>query len=191
MPDYAERNAFGNTRALPEFYWTRNTQMQCMRQTIVQTLEHAYAHHIQRLMVTGNFALLTGLAPKAVCDWYLAVYMDAFDWVELPNTLGMVLHTNGGYLESKPYYASGQYIKRMSNYCDQCAYKVTQSTSAEACPFNALYWHFLMRHRDLLGNNQRLTIMYKKLDRQSPEKQQALCIPATALLARLDAGESL
>ena len=117
MPDYATRNAFGNTRALPAFYWSGQTHMQCMRQTIGQTLNHAYAHHIQRLMITGNFALLAGIEPQQISDWYLAVYMDAFEWVELPNVLGMVMHADGGYLGSKPYCASGQYIKRMSNYC--------------------------------------------------------------------------
>ena len=191
MPEYATRNAFGNTRALPEFYWTGQTRMKCMSQAIGQTLEYAYAHHIQRLMVTGNFALLAGIAPQQVCDWYLAVYLDAFDWVELPNTLGMVMHADGGYLGSKPYCASGQYIKRMSDYCRGCAYKVTESTGEQACPFNALYWHFLMRHRDRLGGNQRLAMVYRNLDRQPEARQQALWQRGEALLARLDAGESL
>jgi len=191
MPEYATRNAFGNTRALPEFYWTGQTRMKCMSQAIGQTLEYAYAHHIQRLMVTGNFALLAGIAPQQVCDWYLAVYLDAFDWVELPNTLGMVMHADGGYLGSKPYCASGQYIKRMSDYCRGCAYKVTESTGEQACPFNALYWHFLMRHRDRLGGNQRLAMVYRNLDRQPEARRQALWQRGEALLARLDAGESL
>ena len=191
MPDYATRNAFGNTRALPEFYWTGQTRMNCMRQAIGQTLELAYAHHIQRLMVTGNFALLAGIAPQQVCDWYLAVYMDAFDWVELPNTLGMVMHADGGYLGSKPYCASGQYIKRMSDYCGDCAYKVSESTGESACPFNALYWHFLMRHRDQLRGNQRLGMVYRNLERMPEERQQALWQRGEQLLARLDAGEML
>ncbi|SIQ56891.1 deoxyribodipyrimidine photolyase-related protein [Aquipseudomonas alcaligenes] len=191
MPDYATRNAFGNTRALPEFYWTGQTRMNCMRQAIGQTLELAYAHHIQRLMVTGNFALLAGIVPQQVCDWYLAVYMDAFDWVELPNTLGMVMHADGGYLGSKPYCASGQYIKRMSDYCGDCAYKVSESTGESACPFNALYWHFLMRHRDQLRGNQRLGMVYRNLERMPEERQQALWQRGEQLLARLDAGEML
>ncbi|WP_373389569.1 cryptochrome/photolyase family protein [Pseudomonas alcaligenes] len=191
MPDYATRNAFGNTRALPEFYWTGQTRMNCMRQAIGQTLELAYAHHIQRLMVTGNFALLAGIVPQQVCDWYLAVYMDAFDWVELPNTLGMVMHADGGYLGSKPYCASGQYIKRMSDYCGDCAYKVGESTGESACPFNALYWHFLMRHRDQLHGNQRLGMVYRNLERMPEERQQALWQRGEQLLARLDAGEAL
>lgn len=191
MPDYAARNAFGNTRALPEFYWTGQTRMQCMRQAIGQTLEHAYAHHIQRLMVTGNFALLAGIAPQQVCDWYLAVYLDAFDWVELPNTLGMVMHADGGYLGSKPYCASGQYIKRMSDYCAGCAYQVAESTGEQACPFNALYWHFLMRHQDQLGGNQRLGMVYKNLERMPEARRQALWQRGEQLLARLDAGQAL
>lgn len=191
MPEYADGNLFGNSRPLPEFYWTGETMMNCMSQAIGQSLKHAYAHHIQRLMVTGNFALLAGIVPNQICEWYLAIYMDAFDWVELPNTLGMVMHADGGYLGSKPYCASGQYIKRMSDYCRGCAYKVTESTTDDACPFNALYWHFLMRHGDLLRRNQRMGIIYKNLDRMAEPKQQALWERGEALLARLDAGEAL
>lgn len=191
MPDYAEGNSFGNTRALPEFYWTGQTTMNCMRQAIGQSLKHAYAHHIQRLMVTGNFALLAGIAPKQVCEWYLAIYMDAYDWVELPNTLGMVMHADGGYLGSKPYCASGQYIKRMSDYCGGCAYKVTESTTDDACPFNALYWHFVMRHGNVLRDNQRMVMVYKNLDRMDAAKQNALWQRGETLLSRLDAGEAL
>ncbi|SFP63611.1 deoxyribodipyrimidine photolyase-related protein [Geopseudomonas sagittaria] len=191
MPDYAQRNAFANTRALPDFYWSGDTRMNCLRQAIGQTLEHAYAHHIQRLMVTGNFALLAGIQPRQLCDWYLAVYMDAFDWVELPNVLGMVLHADGGYLGSKPYCASGQYIKRMSDYCQGCAYRVGESTTEDACPFNALYWHFLMRHREPLQGNPRMTMVYKNLARMDEAKREALWRRGEALLARLDGGEAL
>ncbi len=191
MPDYAQGNAFGNSRPLPAFYWTGETRMSCMQQAIGQSLKHAYAHHIQRLMVTGNFALLAGIVPSQVCEWYLAIYMDAFDWVELPNTLGMVMHADGGYLGSKPYCASGQYIKRMSDYCRSCVYKVSESTTEDACPFNALYWHFLMRHGDRLRGNQRMGMIYKNLDRMPDNKQDALWQRGQALLARLDAGESL
>jgi len=190
MPDYADGNLFGNDRPLPDFYWTGDTRMNCMSQAIGQSLKHAYAHHIQRLMVTGNFALLAGIAPTQICDWYLAIYMDAFDWVELPNTLGMVMHADGGYLGSKPYCASGQYIKRMSDYCRNCAYKVGESTTDDACPFNSLYWHFLMRHGDLLRGNQRMGMVYKNLDRMTESKQQALWDRGQKLLAKLDAGES-
>ncbi|MGP6419673.1 cryptochrome/photolyase family protein [Pseudomonas putida] len=191
MPDYALGNSFGNDRPLPEFYWTGATQMNCMRQAIGQSLQHAYAHHIQRLMVTGNFALLAGIAPSQICEWYLAIYMDAFDWVELPNTLGMVMHADGGYLGSKPYCASGQYINRMSDYCRGCAYKVSESTADNACPFNSLYWHFLMRHGEQLRGNQRMAMMYKNLDRMPQAKQEALWQRGQNLLARLDNGESI
>ena len=191
MPDYAQGNAFGNSRALPEFYWSGATQMNCMRQAIGQSLQHAYAHHIQRLMITGNFALLAGIAPSQICEWYLAIYMDAFDWVELPNTLGMVMHADGGYLGSKPYCASGQYINRMSDYCRSCPYKVSESTADNACPFNALYWHFLMRHGEQLRGNQRMAMMYKNLDRMPSAKQEALWQRGQNLLARLDNGESI
>jgi deoxyribodipyrimidine photolyase-related protein len=142
-------------------------------------------------MVTGNFALLAGIAPSQICEWYLAIYMDAFDWVELPNTLGMVMHADGGYLGSKPYCASGQYIKRMSDYCRGCAYNVSESTTDDACPFNSLYWHFLMRHSDLLRGNQRMSMLYKNLDRMPEAKQQALWQRGEFLLAKLDQGESL
>jgi deoxyribodipyrimidine photolyase-related protein len=191
MPDYAERDFFGNSRPLPEFYWTGDTRMNCMSQAIGQSLQHGYAHHIQRLMVTGNFALLAGISPPQICEWYLAIYIDAFDWVELPNTLGMVMHADGGFLGSKPYCASGQYINRMSDYCRGCAYSVKESTGENACPFNALYWHFLMRHRDLLQRNPRMAIIYKNLGRMSEDKQQALWQRGEALLARLDAGQTL
>src|SRR3989344_4325290 len=191
MPEYAGGNLFGNSRPLPEFYWTGATKMNCMSQAIGQSLKHAYAHHIQRLMVTGNFALLARIEPSRICDWYLAIYMDAFDWVELPNTLGMVMHADGGYLGSKPYCASGQYIKRMSNYCGDCAYKVTESVGEQACPFNALYWHFLMRHREQLSGNHRLGMIYRGLDKMTEAKQQGLWTRGEQLLARLDAGEAL
>ncbi|MDG1580111.1 cryptochrome/photolyase family protein [Pseudomonas sp. GOM6] len=191
MPEYAELNAFGNRRALPEFYWTGDTSMRCMAQAIGQSLELGYAHHIQRLMVTGNFALLAGIAPKAICEWYLAIYLDAFDWVELPNTLGMVMHADGGYLGSKPYCASGRYIQRMSDYCGDCAYRVDQAVGEQACPFNALYWHFLRRHRDRLGTNPRLAMVYRNLDRMDEERREALWQRGEDLLARLDAGQAL
>lgn len=162
-----------------------------MAQAIDQTMELGYAHHIQRLMVTGNFALLAGIAPAAICEWYLAVYLDAFEWVELPNTLGMVMHADGGYLGSKPYCASGRYIQRMSNHCGACRYSVERATEDDACPFNALYWHFLMRHRDRLGDNPRLAMPYRNLERMAESRVTALWQRGEQLLARLDAGEAL
>ncbi|ANC03046.1 cryptochrome/photolyase family protein [Pseudomonas putida] len=191
MPEYAGLNHLGNERALPEFYWTGQTRMRCMAQAIGQTLRLGYAHHIQRLMITGNFALLAGIVPTAICEWYLAVYMDAFDWVELPNTLGMVMHADGGYLGSKPYCASGRYIQRMSDHCASCSYRVGQVTEEDACPFNALYWHFLIRHRTLLSANPRLALAYRGLDGMSASRRDAVWQRGQSLLARLDAGQAI
>ncbi|WP_349975747.1 cryptochrome/photolyase family protein [Pseudomonas sp. WHRI 8519] len=191
MPEYAALNYLGNDRALPEFYWTGRTRMRCMAQAIGQTLQLGYAHHIQRLVVTGNFALLAGIVPSAICEWYLAVYMDAFDWVELPNTLGMVMHADGGYLGSKPYCASGRYIQRMSDHCKACSYKVEHAVEEDACPFNALYWHFIIRHRDLLAGNPRLALVYRSLERMSVARREGVWARGEALLARLDNGQSL
>ena len=174
MPRYATENFLAADRPLPDFFWTGDTQMNCLRQSIGQTKKYAYAHHIQRLMVLGNFALLAGLAPKFVNEWYLIVYADAFEWVELPNVSGMVLFADGGYLASKPYAAGGAYINRMSNYCQNCRYKVAEKTGSDACPFNYLYWHFLIRNRDKLGNNARLGMIYRSLDRMSEDKQQTI-----------------
>lgn len=189
MPAYAEHNALGHTRKLPWFYWTGDTDMHCLSEAIGATRDHAYAHHIQRLMVTGNFALLTGVTPAEVCDWYLSVYADAYEWVELPNTLGMSLYGDGGLLASKPYAASGKYIQRMSNYCKSCRYSVSQSTGEKACPFNALYWHFLMRQRDTLGGNHHLRMPYRNLDRMAPEKRKALWDQAEGFLHKLERDE--
>jgi deoxyribodipyrimidine photolyase-related protein len=186
MPDYARENRLGNTRKLPWFYWTGETDMRCMHQAIDATRRNAYAHHIQRLMVTGNFALLTGVVPEEICDWYLAVYADAYDWVELPNTLGMVMHADGGYLGSKPYAASGKYIQRMSDYCANCKYSVSKATEEDACPFNALYWHFINRHRSDFENNPRMGMMYRNWEKQKPERRKALLARAEWLLENVE-----
>ena len=187
MPEYAERNALDHNQPLPSLYWSGETGMNCLRETITDTHDHAWAHHIQRLMVTGNFALLAGVEPAAVCDWYLCVYADAYEWVELPNTLGMALYADGGLLGSKPYAASGKYIHRMSDYCKGCRYSVQQATGPDACPFNALYWHFLMRQRPRLGTNQRLAMPYRNLDRMHPDRRQALFERGEAVVADPDA----
>jgi deoxyribodipyrimidine photolyase-related protein len=163
MPGYATGNFLEARRPLPGFYWTADTSMRCLHETVADTLRHAYAHHIQRLMVTGNFALLAGIRPEEVEAWYLLVYADAFEWVELPNVHGMVLHADGGLLGSKPYAASGAYIDRMSDYCKGCAYDVKQKSGASACPFNYLYWDFLMRNESKLGSNARLAMPYRSL----------------------------
>ena len=148
--------------------------MRCMQRALESTRKNAYAHHIQRLMVTGNFALLFGIEPRQICDWYLAVYADAFDWVELPNTLGMVMFADGGQLASKPYAASGKYISRMGDHCRNCRYNVKERTGSNACPFNALYWDFLMRHEDQLGDNQRMKMMYRNVERLQPADKAAI-----------------
>ena len=186
MPDYASMNFLEAERALPSFYWSGDTGMNCMKQSIDQTRRYAYAHHIQRLMVLGNFALLAGLDPRLVNEWYLVVYADAYEWVELPNVSGMVLFADGGYLASKPYAAGGAYISRMSNYCANCSYKVTRKTGEGACPFNYLYWDFLIRNRERLGGNARIGMMYKSLDRMAPERVETIRGDAAAFLATLD-----
>lgn len=185
-PGYAERNFFKNERPLPGFYWSGEPDMACLRACIEQTRAQAYAHHIQRLMVTGNFAMLTGIDPKAVHEWYLAVYADAFEWVELPNTLGMSQFADGGLLASKPYAASGSYINRMSDYCRDCRYKVSVKTGPDACPFNYLYWDFLARNRETLDRNPRLGRSYQTWDRFDPERQNTIREDANRFLETLE-----
>ncbi len=185
-PDYVERNALGAKRDLPSFYWTGETDMRCLREAIGQTLEYAYAHHIQRLMVTGNFALIAGVDPRQVHEWYLAVYADAYEWVELPNTLGMSLFADGGMLGSKPYAASGAYINRMSDYCGNCRYDVKQRTGPDACPFNALYWDFIARNEQKLRGNPRMAMPYKNWQRVADADKIALRSQAKHFLETLD-----
>jgi deoxyribodipyrimidine photolyase-related protein len=185
MPEYAERNALGATRPLPDLYWTGETTMRCLSQVIGDTRKHAYSHHIQRLMVTGNFALLAGVAPREIERWYLAVYADAFEWVEMPNTLGMAVFADGGQMASKPYAASGAYIDRMSDFCGACAYDVKQKTGPGACPFNYLYWAFLIRQKDKLAGNPRLAMPYRTLAGWPEERQGAILAEAEAFLEGL------
>ena len=185
MPGYADLNFFEAERDLPEFFWTGDTKMLCMAQAVDATRKYAYAHHIQRLMVLGNFALLAGIAPSQVNAWFLIVYADAYEWVELPNVSGMVLFADGGYLASKPYAAGGAYINRMSNYCRACHYKVSQKNGAAACPFNYLYWDFLIRNRAKLQDNARLGMMYRSLDRMDAEKIAAIRHDADQFLTAL------
>ena len=174
MPDYADENSLQAKRDLPWFYWDGHTKMNCMRQCILETKENAYAHHIQRLMVLGNFALLAGIDPKQVNEWYLIVYADAYEWVEMPNVTGMILYADGGLLASKPYAAGGAYINRMSDYCKNCSYKVSKKNGPDACPFNYLYWDFLMRHEDTLKGNPRLNHSYATLDKMDDDKHKAI-----------------
>lgn len=186
MPDYARENFFEAKRALPEFYWTGETQMNCLRQCVSETKENAYAHHIQRLMVLGNFALIAGIDPKHVNEWFLIVYADAYEWVELPNVSGMILFADGGYLASKPYAAGGSYINKMSDYCKNCSYKVKEKYGADACPFNYLYWDFLARNRDKLSNNHRIGMMYKTYGRMGEDKKQAIAQDSKTFLESLE-----
>ena len=185
MPEYVGLNYFSATRPLPEFYWTGESNMACMAAAITQTKEHGYAHHIQRLMVTGNFALLAGVDPLAVHEWYLQVYVDAYEWVELPNTLGMSQFADGGLLGSKPYAASGNYINKMSDYCGNCRYNVKHKTGPDACPLNALYWDFLARNERLLASNPRMGQTYATWRRMSEDKQQSYLNSAADFLQTL------
>jgi deoxyribodipyrimidine photolyase-related protein len=183
MPDYLEMNALDARQPLPAFYWTGDTPMACLRESIGQTLELGYAHHIQRLMVTGLYALLLGVDPKAVHRWYLAVYVDAVEWVELPNTLGMALYGDGGVMASKPYAATGRYIDRMSNYCKGCRFDPGVSTGEDACPFTTLYWDFLLRHQPRLSKNTRMALQLKNLTRLDAHTRAAIDAQATAIRA--------
>ena len=182
MPEYLERNEFQASAHLPAFYWTGETDMACLRDAISQTLNHGYAHHIQRLMVTGLYALLLGVAPKEVHAWYLGVYVDAVEWVELPNTLGMSQFADGGVMASKPYVASGKYIDRMSNHCKGCRYNPALSTGETACPFTTLYWNFLNQHVDVLAKNPRMLMQLKNLNRLSTEDRHAIAVQAKSLM---------
>ncbi|MBS0374688.1 MAG: cryptochrome/photolyase family protein [Proteobacteria bacterium] len=182
MPGYGGSNVLGASRPLPAFYWTADTPMRCLHEVVRSTERHAYSHHIQRLMVTGNFALLAGIAPHEIERWYLAVYADAFEWVEMPNTLGMAVFADGGRLASKPYAASGAYIDRMSDFCGQCAFDVRQKSGPRACPFNYLYWAFLLRHEQTLGPNPRLAMPYRTLASWSAERRAAVLREADAFL---------
>jgi len=182
MPDYLEQNEMDAHEDLPDFYWTGETELECLRQAVGQTLEHGYAHHIQRLMVTGLYALLLGVHPKRVHEWYLAVYVDAVEWVELPNTLGMSQYGDGGLMASKPYVATGKYIQKMSNYCDACPKDPKKRTGADACPFTTLYWDYLLRHEDKLRKNQRMSLQVRNIDRIDAAEREAIRAQAKAIL---------
>jgi deoxyribodipyrimidine photolyase-related protein len=190
-PDYTARNALGHDRALPEMYWGGETRMNCMSKAIGQTRAEAYAHHIQRLMVTGNFALLAGIDPAQVHEWYLAVYADAYEWVEAPNVIGMSQFADDGIIASKPYISSGNYIHKMSDHCGACAYRVQDKTGDKACPFNLLYWHFLDRHRDRFEGNPRMGNMYRVWDRMDEDRRETVLSEADGFLKKLEAGEKV
>jgi len=189
MPAYKSANHLGATRKLPDFYWTADTQMNCLRQCVSETMQNAYAHHIQRLMVLGNFALIAGIDPKDVNEWFLIVYADAYEWVELPNVTGMTLFADGGVVASKPYASSGAYINRMSDYCKSCRYKVTKKNGPDACPFNYLYWDFLTRNKDHFTKNARMGLIYKSFARMDDEKKDAIAADSQRFFREHDDGK--
>ena len=186
MPEYGQLNALDHQRQLPRWYWDGQTKMNCAQHAIKQSLELGYAHHIQRLMVTGNFALLAGIDPDEVDAWYLGIYVDAFEWVEMPNTRGMSQYADGGLLGSKPYAGSASYINKMSDYCKGCHYDAKQRHGESACPFNSLYWHFHHRHAARLGKNPRLGMTYQTLNKMSETERAATLAQAERYLAQLD-----
>ncbi|MGF7153178.1 cryptochrome/photolyase family protein [Novosphingobium gossypii] len=190
MPQLRQANALDARRPLPDFYWTGETDMRCMADCVRSTRDNAHAHHIQRLMVLGNFALIAGIEPQQVEDWFLVVYADAYEWVELPNVAAMALWADKGRLASKPYAASGNYINTMSDYCGQCRYKVSKKFGPGACPFNPLYWHFMHRHRSLFQRNRRLARVYANWDRMDPDKQKAYLDSAESFLRTLTPARS-
>lgn len=185
MPSYVERNFLDAHEPLPDFYWTGDTSMNCMRQCVSQTLEFGYAHHIQRLMVTGLFGLLWGVDPKKMHEWYLAVYVDAVEWVELPNTMGMSQYADGGIMASKPYVATGQYINRMSNYCKGCRYDPTAKEGEHACPFTVLYWNFLFKHEHTLKSNPRMGLQLRNAQRFDSGQREEIQTRSNEIRARL------
>ena len=185
MPEYGRRNALDAQGRLPWFYWSGETDMACVADTVRAARDHAYAHHIQRLMVTGNLAMLLGVRPDAVDDWYMVVFADAYEWVEMPNTRGMATFADGGIVGSKPYAASGAYIDRMSDYCRGCRYDVKARIGDQACPFNALYWDFIDRHARRLAGNGRMLMPLRTLDRMPEAEREAFRARARALRAAM------
>jgi deoxyribodipyrimidine photolyase-related protein len=185
MPGYLDQNALGASAPLPGFYWSGDTDYACLRDAIGQVVRLGYGHHIQRLMVTGLFALLLGVEPRRVHAWYLAMFVDAVEWVEAPNTLGMSQFADGGLLASKPYAASGAYLSRMGNHCRECRYDPKQALGDDACPFTTLFWDFLDRHRERFAKHPRTALMWRNLERLEPERLAAIRDRAAALRAEL------
>jgi deoxyribodipyrimidine photolyase-related protein len=186
MPEYASLNYFGHSRKLPSWFWTGETKMQCLSQAVNQSLDYAYAHHIQRLMVTGNFALLAGIDPDEVDAWYLGVYIDAIEWVEITNTRGMSQYADGGLVGTKPYVSSANYIDKMSDYCQGCHYDKKKKVGDKACPFNSLYWNFYERHRDKLEDNPRIGFVYPTLNKMKGETRAEILEQAQKYLKNLE-----
>jgi deoxyribodipyrimidine photolyase-related protein len=188
MPEFLDDNTLGAEEPLPGFFWTGDTELACLRDALRQTLDLGYAHHIQRLMVLGLFALLLGVRPRAIHEWFLAVYVDAVEWVELPNVLGMAQYADGGRMVSKPYAASGKYIQRMSNHCAGCRFRPDEATGPRACPYTTLYWDFLARHEDRFTRHPRTALQWTHLGRKAPEELAAIRRQAADLRAALAAG---
>lgn len=186
MPSYESLNYFGHERPLPSWYWTGETKMNCLSHAITQSLDYSYAHHIQRLMITGNFALLAGINPAQVDEWYLGIYIDAIQWVELPNTRGMSQFADGGIVGTKPYVSSANYIDKMSNYCSSCYYDKKLKVGPKACPFNSLYWHFYDRNRDLLSKNPRIGMAYVTLNKMEAATKDAIMDQAEHYLEHIE-----
>jgi deoxyribodipyrimidine photolyase-related protein len=191
MPDYRKRNGLAATNPLPAFFWSGDTDMFCLREALSHVREYAYSHHILRLMVLGNFSLLAGLQPEEVNDWFWAMYIDGYDWVMVPNVIGMVLHADGGYVGTKPYAASANYINKMSDYCKKCTYNPKLTTGKGACPFNALYWDFLHRNQDIFKNNHRMQMSYANLLRKSDDEVQSIRTQARDYMEVMARGEKL
>ncbi|NBB91345.1 MAG: hypothetical protein GVY23_09090 [Spirochaetes bacterium] len=189
MPEYGTRNALSAAQPLPALYWTGETEMRCLREVIGGLIGYGYAHHIQRLMVAGLFALLLGVRPTSFNSWHIAMYIDALDWVSVPNTVGMSLYADGGTIGTKPYAASGKYIQRMSNYCRHCPFDPADAHGASACPFTTLYWTFLERHAAQLRGNRRMTFQLKNLERKSEEEMSAIRLRESEVRSRIANGE--
>ncbi|WP_105168251.1 cryptochrome/photolyase family protein [Pseudoalteromonas sp. T1lg23B] len=186
MPQYSKLNSLSANRTLPEFFWTANTQMNCLQHVISQSLEDAYAHHIQRLMITGNFCLLAGIDPSMVDEWYLGIYIDAIEWVEMPNTRGMSQFADGGIVASKAYAASGNYVKKMSDYCSQCHYQVSETTGENACPLNSLYWRFMDKNQPAFANNPRNKMVYANWLKKSDSQREEIIAQAEHYLLNIE-----
>jgi len=186
MPSYKKENFLKLKEDLPTFYWDGNTKMNCLKHSINQSLDYSYAHHIQRLMVTGNFALLAGVHPDQVDEWYLGIYADALEWVQLPNTRGMSQFADGGILGTKPYVSSANYINKMSNYCADCYYSKTKTYGDKACPFNSLYWNFIDQHEDKLSNNPRMGMMYSLWGKREQEEKTKILEQANEYLTNIN-----
>ena len=186
MPGYEKNNFFNHNKDMPKWYWTGETKMRCLSKSISQSLENSYAHHIQRLMIIGNFSLLAGIDPKHVHHWYLGIYIDAFEWVELPNTLGMSQYADGGLLATKPYVSSAAYINKMSNYCSKCSYNYKEKVGPDACPFNSLYWNFFDRHQDKLSKNPRLGIVNSQLRKMNENQKKEINEKANEYLDNIE-----